>query len=488
MKRTIIAAALAATLGTTAAFAANNNPATAASPAAHYLVVFKNATLPNDAASHITKAGGKFLRGFNQIGVASVRGDANFVKAIGKDSAVQAVGPEHLFAQPEVKAQKLTASTVTGTNSGPTADDYFYPYQWDMRRIGADQVWARLPVSPLRPRVALLDVGTMDTHPDLVGQIDSSKSTSYCNTAGGTNNTDGYPIYSTFIDFVAFPDWTPGVDPCLPLGFNDYEFHGTHTAGTIGAAFGGGGVVGVAPDALIGVYKVFDAYSLDEQNLKVGAFDGPLFAAIIDATLSGYPVISMSLGSNGLRGGGNDNASWLAWNRVATWATRNGALLVASSGNSNLNLNGKLFSIPSDLPSVMSVSATGAGELTIDEQGLEVLPGSDELAFYSNFGSPIDIGAPGGDCGPDFFSTGTCDFLYAILSDGIDPDGNASYYLSIGTSMAAPHVAAVAAYVRAGHPDWTPGDVRSWLKTTAQSLAPRQYFGAGMLDANGATQ
>jgi subtilisin family serine protease len=400
-----------------------------------------------------------------------------------RDSSVQAVGPEHLFELPAVQAQKAASGPVASPQGAPTSDDWGYGYQWDMRRIGADQVWGLLPITPVRPRVALLDNGTMDTHPDLVGQIDASKSTSYCNTSGGANNSAGYPVYSTFIDFHASPDWAPG-DACTALGFDDYEFHGTHTAGTIAANFGGGAVVGVAPDALIGVYKVFDAYSLDGASVKVGAFDGPLFAAIIDATLSGYPVISMSLGGNGLRGGQDDNASWLAWNRVASWANRNGALLVASSGNTGFNLNGKLYSAPSDLPTVMSVSAESPAQLTIDEQGLEVV--NDELAFYSNYGSPIDISAPGGACGPSYATTGACNFYYAVLSDGIDENGDAAYYQSIGTSMAAPHVAAVAAQVRALHPDWTPGDTRSWLKQTASPLAPRQYFGAGLLDANAA--
>ncbi len=137
------------------------------------------------------------------------------------------------------------------------ADDYYEKYQWDMRRIGAPAVWNRLPVSTITPRVAVLDVGVMDTHPDLVGQVDNSVSTAYCSTSGGTNNSAGYPIYSTFIDFGTFPIWSPD-NGCTPLGFNDYEFHGTHVAGTIAAKFGGGRAVGVAPDAKVGAYKVFD--------------------------------------------------------------------------------------------------------------------------------------------------------------------------------------------------------------------------------------
>jgi hypothetical protein len=50
--------------------------------------------------------------------------------------------------------------------------------------------------------------------------------------------------------------------------------------------------------------------------------------------------------------------------------------------------------------------------------------------------------------------------------------------------MATPHVAAVAAQVRALHPSWDPARVRQHLKDKAQHIGPRYTFGAGMLDAN----
>ena len=61
-----------------------------------------------------------------------------------------------------------------------------------------------------RPTVAVLDVGVMDNHRDLVGQVCTTIATSYCPTSGGPNNTPSYPIYSTLIDFDAHPTWTPG--------------------------------------------------------------------------------------------------------------------------------------------------------------------------------------------------------------------------------------------------------------------------------------
>jgi subtilisin family serine protease len=353
-----------------------------------------------------------------------------------------------------------------------------------MRRIGAPAVWNRLPVSTITPRVAVLDVGIMDTHPDLAGQADNSVSTAYCSTSGGTNNSAGYPIYSTFIDFGTFPIWSPD-DGCTPLGFDDYEFHGTHVAGTIAAKFGGGKAVGVAPDAKVGAYKVFDIFQY-QGDLYVGAFDGPIFVAIIDAAYKGYGVISMSLGSTLYRNNKGDNASWLAWDRVAKWANRQGVVIVAAAGNTGLSLNGHIANIPSDLSTVVSVSASAASLLAKAANGyLSLAPGyPDVLASYSNFGAAVNITAPGGDC----LDAACDDGHYFILNDGISETGAATYHLAAGTSMATPHVSVVAAYVRAIHPDWTPGKVRAWLQSTAQMIGNRQGFGHGMVNADAAAR
>ena len=458
--------------------------ATSPAPVGRYVVVFKSAALPADAATRIAKNGGSVTRAFDQVGVAIAQGDGAFAARMAKDTKVLAVGTEHVFQLPETAGVELSEEAAAA-EAGPTpADGLYGSYQWDMRRIGAPAVWARLPVAATVPRVAVLDVGVMNTHPDLVGQVDNSVSTAYCNT-NGPGGAAGYPVYATLIDFIAHPNWSPA-DGCTAVPAT-YEYHGTHVAGTIAAKFGGGLMVGVAPDARIGAYKVFDRYQLTDADGHVvdavGAFDGPLFAAILAAIQAGYPVISMSLGSHVLRNDQGSNASWLAWDRVAKWANRNGALLVASSGNSAYNLNGSLAHVPSDLSTVMSTSATGTSQLLLVGGMRVAAPGSDTLASYSNYGSSVDIAAPGGDCSPD---PDCADGHYLIANDGISPTGAATYYLAAGTSMATPHVSAVAAYVRSIHPEWTPGTVRSWLKEHAQSIGSRQAFGAGMVDADAA--
>ena len=444
-----------------------------AQPQGRYLVVFKADAVPHDAAARIAAHGGALLRSIGPIGVVSAAGGPAFARDLARDPGVLAVGPEHVWAVPGGRPAEVKGDPAAA-EAGPLPADSLYYYQWDIRRIGAPAVWDRLPLGPGTPAVAVLDVGVMTNHPDLAGAVATSVATSYCPTG------DGYPIYQSFIDFDTFPDWSPA-DGCSTLAPAYYETHGTHVAGTIGARFGGGRVVGVAPDTVLGAYKVFDYY-LSGGTLHSGAFDGPIFAAIVQATMDGYPVISMSLGGYLVRNDKSDNASYLAWDRVAKWANRNGALIVASAGNGAANLNGPLVHIPSDLPTVMCVSASAAGLLI--GPPYEVSPGTDYLASYSNYGAAVDLAAPGGDCPPAL----PCTVNYLIVNDGISDTGAATYYGMAGTSMAVPHVSAVAAWVRAMHPDWTPGAVRAWVKTTAEVIGSRQQFGHGLVDAAAATQ
>ena len=479
-----IAMAAGSVLIAGAAQAGVKTNASTQSPSGRYVVVFKTDVLPADAATRISKNGGKLTRAFDQVGVTIVQGDAAFASRMAKDTKVLSVGAEHFFRLPAAVSLELSTDSAAAEAAPTAADGLYGSYQWDMRRLGAPAVWSRLPVAATQPRVAVLDVGVMDTHPDLVGQVDNSVSTAYCNT-NGPNGAAGYPIYASLIDLDAHPNWSPA-DGCATVAAT-YESHGTHVAGTIAAKFGGGLMVGVAPDAKVGAFKVFDRYRytdpVDGLVDTVGAFDGPLFSAIILATQAGYPVISMSLGSHVLRNDKGSNASWLAWDRIAKWANRNGALLIASSGNSAYDLNGSLAHVPSDLSTVMSTSATGTSQLVLASGVRSAAAGSDTLASYSNYGSSVDIAAPGGDCSPD---PQCADGHYFIANDGISSTGAATYLLMAGTSMATPHVSAVAAYVRSMHPDWTPGAVRSWLKETAQPIGSRQYFGAGMVDADAA--
>lgn len=191
---------------------------------------------------------------------------------------------------------------------------------------------------------------------------------------------------------------------------------------------------------------------------------------------------------------------------------RQPGLIVAAAGNETTNNNGTIAFIPSDLSSVMSVSSTGTNDFVGDpsinpETGewsgeFTAAPGSDVLALYSNFGAAVDVAAPGGDCGPAMDCWSWTSAPHQILSSCAFPsvafdEETQSWWptggldqvwcFAIGTSMAAPHVAGVAAAVRAVHPTFTAGETRSWLKSTASPMGGRQGFGAGIVNADLAT-
>lgn len=464
-------------------------------PDGRYIVVFKNEALPADLAQRVTRAGGRLNRRLAGLGVVTVTGDAAFRRQMASDSAVLAVGPEGHHSLPAVERAEAAGAGTSASLSG---------LQWNMRRIGASVGAARADGRQAGVLVAVLDTGVMDDHPDLQGQVVLSVGTNYCRETGGPRGTSGYPVYRSLLDLNALGGLSP--DACIPGTDTTYEGHGTHVAGIIAGRADGAGITGVAPGVRIASYKVFDRYRFDSgqgwYSDRLGAFDGPVFQAITDAADRGAAVINMSMTSTLDRSNPEHNAMWLAWNRVANYAARRGALIVTAAGNSAESSNGKLAHLPSDLPGVMSVTATGTTELGQDGSGNLRAEGRDVLAYYSNFGASTDIAAPGGDCGTNpgnglswcdgpsgnLFGLPDTYLRHMILSSVIYGDGSAGYDFLSGTSMAAPHVAGVAALVKALHPEWNVGRLRAHLKSTAEKVGQKQAFGGGLVSADLATR
>jgi subtilisin family serine protease len=279
--------------------------------------------------------------------------------------------------------------------------------------------------------------------------------------------------------------------------YDDEGYHGTLVAGIIAAAFGGGAVVGVGPDLGLASYKVF------EQNPDCGfcAYDDSIWEAMLDAVARGYEVINMSLGGYVVFPEGPENAAnWTAWNRVANYVTRQGVTIVAAAGNDDLDLNGPVAHVPSDLPGVISVGATGIRPDPLYPQS----DAYDVRAFYSNFGAATTMVAPGGDFGPPgtpfpypggFYLVPTTFVAVPGTLPGITPwtpgydpgcevneNCPVGYFFVGGTSISSPHVAGTAALVIDQTPDLNPHQVQAILKRTAEDLGDRQQFGHGMVD------
>ncbi|MCU0516861.1 MAG: S8 family peptidase [Oscillatoria sp. Prado101] len=227
----------------------------------------------------------------------------------------------------------------------------------------------------------------------------------------------------------------------------DDNGHGTHVAGTIAQSTNNGyGVAGIAYEAKIMPLKVLSAYG--------GGTVADIAEAIKFAADNGADVINMSLG------GGGESAVML---EAINYAHGKGVTIIAAAGNEDENS----AAYPARYPHAIGVAALDA---------------SGQKAFYSNYGAGVDIAAPGG-------STREGD-LGGILQNTINPETGESIFAAYqGTSMAAPHVAGVAALIKAsGVQD--PDDIENVLKQSALAVTddPLNHFGAGKLDAAAAVQ
>jgi serine protease len=223
----------------------------------------------------------------------------------------------------------------------------------------------------------------------------------------------------------------------------DDSGHGTHVAGTIAQSTNNSyGVAGIAYEASLMPLKVLSA--------EGGGTVADIAEAIRFAADNGADIINMSLGGAG--------ESQLMEEAIE-YAYQKGVFLVAAAGNSNQNA----ASYPARYRHVVGVAA-------LDPAGAK--------APYSNFGAGVDISAPGGSQ------------VGQILQETIDPEtGSAVFAAYQGTSMAAPHVAGVAALVKASGIK-EPDEILNVLKQSSRAVQedPLNHFGAGHLDAAAAVK
>ncbi len=249
-------------------------------------------------------------------------------------------------------------------------------------------------------------------------------------------------------------DWVEAGDFCFSGRSTNSSWHGTHVAGTVGAETANGiGVAGVAWGVKILPVRVLG---------KCGGYlsdiaDGIRWAA--GGSVSGLPVnsnpadvINLSLGGSGSCGSTIQSA--------IDFAVSKGSVIVVAAGNDQRNLNFNPY-VPATCRNVITV---GAGNRNAFR------------SFYSNYGDYVDVMAPGGDFDGQVFSTS---------NDGTKSAVRDSYKNMIGTSMAAPHVAGVAALIKSLKPALFPAQIEEILKTTTKYFNCTQLegCGAGLINA-----
>lgn len=249
-------------------------------------------------------------------------------------------------------------------------------------------------------------------------------------------------------------DWETADECYSGSSASNSSWHGTHVAGSIAAETdNGSGVAGVAFDAGIVPVRVLGRCGGYMSDIA----DGIIWAA--GGTVSGVPandnpakVLNLSLG-----GGGSCSSTSQA---AIDSARALGATVVVAAGNANTDAS---TSTPANCTGVVTVAATNR---------------AGARAYYSNYGSVVDLAAPGGGSGGLILST---------LNTGTTTPDSDSYAAYQGTSMAAPHVAGVAALIYAIDPAITPDDVKTILVTTARPFPGNcTQCGSGIVDASAA--
>ncbi len=352
----------------------------------------------------------------------------------------------------EYQADPQVAYVVPDRLNKPlaTPNDTEYTKQWDLFEATAGMnvpgAWDVTNGSGVT--VAVIDTGYV-THSDLGANIvagyDFISDTAVANDGNGRDSNPADP-----------GDWTVDRECSSTWVGQPSSWHGTHVAGTIAAVTNNNkGVAGVAYGAKVSPLRVLG---------KCGGYDSDIIDAITWAsggTVSGVPananvakVINMSLGGPGSCTTATQNAINAAVNR--------GTTVVVAAGNSNANAAN--YS-PASCNNVISVAATNR---------------AGSRSSYSNFGSVVDIAAPGGETRNNL-SGG----ILSTLNSGTQGPAGENYTFYQGTSMAAPHIAGLAALMKSVNPGLTPAQIESAIKTNSRALPGTCSggCGAGLADA-----
>ena len=311
-------------------------------------------------------------------------------------------------------------------HAAKTPDDEHFPKQWHYQAIKLPQAWDIEDGWSNETIVAVLDSGILSGHPDIVNKLE--------------------PGYDMIMDPGLSGDGDgPDPDPEDP---GQSGFHGTHVAGIVAAATNNGqGVAGVSWGARIMPVRV-----LSYEGTFFDIAQGILFAAGLDNVSGAIPLRPAQVINMSLRG---IQPSEFA--RSAVQKARDEGLVVVAAAGNDVSW---LPHYPAAQDNVISVSA-------IDQ--------NDRLANFSNYGLTIDATAPGIN-------------VFSTIGDQSSGDVQYTYSYAQGTSMSSPHVAGVAALMKAAYPALTPSEFDSLLISGAitddlGAVGHDPFFGFGSINA-----
>ncbi|HEY7683668.1 MAG TPA: S8 family serine peptidase [Gemmatimonadales bacterium] len=408
-------------------------------------------------------SGGEFVYRFNRAYLASM------APADARDRTLAVVdsfraSPDVEYAQPNFRVYPVDLGRAVAAPDR-TPNDARFADQWHYRNngtgAGASPGGINLPrawdtdTGSSTVVVSILDTGILPTHPDITGSANLAPGYDMIDDSFVGNDGDGRDANATDPgDASAANECFPG-SPAQPS-----SWHGTHVAGTVGVGRtnNGTGVAGINWAVTVQPVRVLGKCGGSTVDINDAIrWAAGLSIPGVPANPSRARVISMSLGTPP----GTPCSSSPSTQAAINDAVAAGAVVVVAAGNDATDASQVL---PASCNNVITVAASDArGRL---------------VTRYSNFGSTVEIMAPGGDVDRDDNGDGQPDGVLSMVQGGY------AYYN--GTSMATPHVAGVAALWLAATPNLTPAQLLAELQARAlprSSAECPQPCGAGLLNA-----
>jgi subtilisin family serine protease len=454
-------------------------PGTTAEPA-RYLVGFDGT--PEISASVIAASGGAVVDAIPSMNVLVLDGVTN-------PDALRLAQPKYIEAEFDATVEPI-ASDVTPLDQievVPRQDEtpwFATNVMWDMKDIHAEDGWARTS-GGFGTRACIVDTGIDANHQELQGRVEKRA------------------------NFVTSP-----AAERVPEMIYDPNGHGSHVSGTIAGA--GVVVSGVAPLATVLGARVLNSLGSGSETAIVNGINW--------CVENGANVINMSLGGIRYKGTAAYISSPITYGAAIQNAIDNGVVVVTAAGNSNLYLpNPAKITVPAQVAGTIIVGATGpltkstapAPPAWDAFNPAQVWRGPDTKAYYSNYGPAVHVFAPGGRGGipyTEIYRTvggvsqgGPNDQIWSLCSGQTGQFGNANtsgnvpssatancmgttnrYIAYAGTSMAAPHVAGMAAvlYGELGGVRSVANRVRveNCIKTQTDNIGPAETYGLGRIN------